>query len=139
MSELSPKLPSDESVDEIQDEVKPDVPDKQSFDLCLLKQESGRRVQKPGFVQIFNQIYQGDCLLDPQINKVRLRYDPNNITHILAYTEEKLDAPSRFLGVLKVRDMQEEKLSLTDLKLKQRLIFEGLRQLSLVRSSRSNC
>lgn len=100
----------------------PYVPDERRLDLCLLKRKKSAEVQKFGTVQSFSEIYQGDCLLDQE--KVSLRYDPGNIIHILAYTEEKGDTPSKFLGVLKARDRKEEKLSLKSLRFKRNLDLE---------------
>ncbi|WP_155523664.1 Mu transposase C-terminal domain-containing protein [Nodosilinea nodulosa] len=124
MSELPSEPTPDEFDNESQDEVQPDVPNKQKLDLCLLKQLLCRKIQRFGTVQVFHQIYQGDCLLDPQIDRVSIRYDSSNIIYILAYTEEKVDTPSQFLGVLKIRDRKKDKLSLTNLRLEQRLIRE---------------
>lgn len=111
----------------------PNVPDERKLDLCLLE-KSSVRVQQYGAVTIFSQIFQGDCLLDSQIDKVILRYDPSNITQIFAYTEEKIGAPSRFLGVLKILNMGEEKLSLATLIFAQKNIT-SLRKKTLHKSN----
>jgi putative transposase len=97
----------------------PNVPDERKLDLCLLKRKKSAKVQKFGTVQHFSEIYQGDCLFGHK--KVSLRYDPGNIIYILAYTEEKDDTPTKFLGVLKIREREEEKLSLKTLELEQQL------------------
>jgi putative transposase len=97
----------------------PNVPDERRLDLCLLKRKKSAKVQAFGTIQFVNEIYQGDCLSGH--TKVSLRYDPGNIVHILAYTEEKDDASSKFLGVLKARDRKEEMLSLKSLEFEQRL------------------
>jgi putative transposase len=97
----------------------PNVPDERRLDLCLLKRKKSAKVQKFGTVQFASEIYEGDCLSG--YKKISLRYDPGNIMYILAYTEEKDDTPSKFLGVLKIRERKEEKLSLKSLELEQRL------------------
>jgi putative transposase len=100
----------------------PVIPDERELDLCLLKRKQTAKVQKYGTIRFQNEIYQGDCLLGRETEKISFRYDPGNIIHILAYTVEETDKPSKFLGVLKARDRKEEKLSLHSLKLEQKLI-----------------
>ena len=107
----------------------PIIPDERELDLCLLKRKKFAKVQKYGTIQFQNEIYQGDCLLGWETEKVSLRYDPNNIIHILAYTVEETDKSSRFLGVLKARDRKEEKLSIQSLKLEQKIVRERGKEL----------
>lgn len=103
----------------------PRIPDERQLDLCLYKQEFNIKVQKHGTINFLREIYFGDCLLGLGGERINLRYDPSNIIHILAYTEEEVDAPSKFLGVLKNRDRKEEKLSLHSLKLERKKILKS--------------
>jgi len=102
----------------------PIVPNERELDLCLLKRKKSAKIQKYGTVQFCNEIYQGDCLVGRETEKISLRFDPSNIIHILSYTEETKDSPAKFLGVLRARDRKEEKLSLKSLKLEQQLTRE---------------
>lgn len=107
----------------------PRIPDERELDICLLKQNKRPKVQKYGTIQFENEIYQGECLLDYVTEKVVVRYDPSNIIHLLIYTYEENGQPGKFLGVVKARDRKEERLSLKELKEKQRRLREGVKAL----------
>ncbi|RZM79153.1 Mu transposase C-terminal domain-containing protein [Leptolyngbya iicbica] len=102
----------------------PIVPNERELDLCLLKRKKSAKVQKYGTIQFCNEIFQGDCLVGRETEKISLRFDPSDIIHILAYTLETANSPAKFLGVLRACDRKEQKLSLQSLKLEQRLIRE---------------
>jgi putative transposase len=46
--------------------------------------------------------------------QVTLRYNPSNIVYILIYTREKNGQPSKYLGTIRARDLEEERLSLKE-------------------------
>ncbi|PSN15846.1 integrase [filamentous cyanobacterium CCT1] len=121
---LYPRVPNQTRSQRWQDRLiePPNVPDERKLDLCLLKRHGSSKVQKFGTVQFLNEIYQGDCLLGRETEKISLRYDPSNIVQILAYTEEKAGIASKYIGVLKMRDRKEEKLSLKTLRFWHQLI-----------------
>jgi len=48
--------------------------------------------------------------------RVTIRYNPTNIVYVLVYTLEENDQPSEFLGTLRARDLEEERLSLKEWK-----------------------
>jgi putative transposase len=67
--------------------------------------------------------------LDYVTEKVVVRYDPSNIIHLLIYTYEENGQPGKFLGVVKARDLEEERLSFKELKEKQRRLRETVKAL----------
>ncbi|HEY9601546.1 MAG TPA: Mu transposase C-terminal domain-containing protein [Allocoleopsis sp.] len=101
--------------------VPPKPLDERELDICLLKAVR-RKVQKYGSVQFKNLVYRGDCLVEHQGELVTLRYDPRNIITLLAYRPEKEGQPAHYLGVLKARDLEQERLSLDELERMNRKI-----------------
>jgi putative transposase len=47
-------------------------------------------------------------------SEVTLRYNPSNIIYLLIYTREKNGQPSKYLGTVRARDLDEERLSLKE-------------------------
>ncbi|MEM6518603.1 MAG: transposase [Cyanobacteria bacterium P01_D01_bin.71] len=117
----------------------PNVPDERYLDICLLKQDS-RTVQAYGTIEFECLVYvtgwqfddkglwryqkKDNFLLHLESEKITLRYTPDNIIYILAYAKEADNQPSRFLGVLRARDIEEEHLSLKEWKTRKALINE---------------
>lgn len=102
------------------------------LDLCLMK-TLPRKVQERGCVEFERLIYtaslsrdeNGCWQHDKEANflkdyegrkKVTIRYNPTNIVYVLVYTLEENDQPSEFLGTLRARDLEEERLSLKEWK-----------------------
>lgn len=94
----------------------PKIPEERDLDMCLLKQNKHPKVQKYGTIQFEGEIYKGECLLDYVTKKVAVRYDPANIVHLLVYSCGENGQPGKFIGVVKARDLKEERLSLKELK-----------------------
>ncbi len=112
------------------------IDDERKLDVCLMKEEE-RTVQKYGCVVFENLIYsagfqrdeQGYQRYDKNIDflaeyngKVTIRYDPSNIAKILVYTLEQNGQPSRYLGVIRSRDLSESRLSLREWKEREKQI-----------------
>lgn len=102
------------------------------LDLCLMK-TLPRKVQERGCVEFERLIYTASLRRDENgcwqhdmdanflkdyegRKKVTIRYNPTNIVYILVYTLEENDQPSEFLGTLRARDLEEERLSLKEWK-----------------------
>jgi hypothetical protein len=54
-----------------------------------------------------------------------LRYNPDNIVEMLVYTPEVDGQPSQYLGRVRMRDKNIEKLSLKELKMIRKKTIEG--------------
>lgn len=106
------------------------IEDERKLDVCLMK-EKERTIQKYGCVVFENLIYsagfqrdeQGYQRYDKNIDflaehngKVTVRYDPSNIIKILVYTLEQDGQPSKYLGIIRSRDLSESRLSLREWK-----------------------
>lgn len=92
----------------------PEFLDERELDICLMK-VAYRNVEKFGCVRFKDWIYQGDCLVDYEGQQVSLRYDKRNIVTLLAYTRHQLGQPGEFIGVVRARDCEKEKMSLSEL------------------------
>jgi putative transposase len=108
----------------------PKTPAERDLDICLLKQNKRPKVQKYGTLQFEGEIYKGECLLDYVTKNVVVRHDPSNIIHLLIYTCEGNGQPEKFVGVVKARDLKEERLSLKELKERKRRLREGVKALN---------
>ncbi len=112
------------------------IEDERKLDVCLMK-EKERTIQKYGCVVFENLIYsagfqrdeQGYQRYDKNIDflaeyngKVTVRYDPSNIVRILVYTLEQDGQPSKYLGVIRSRDLTEDRLSLREWKEREKQI-----------------
>jgi putative transposase len=112
------------------------IEDKRKLDVCLMKEEE-RTVQKYGCVTFENLIYsagfqrdeQGYQRYDKNIDflakyngKVTIRYDPSNIVRAMVYTLEQDGQPSKYLGVIRARDLSESRLSLREWKEREKQI-----------------
>ena len=106
------------------------IEDERKLDICLMKDEE-KTVQKYGCVAFENLIYsagfkrdeQGYQHYDKNIDflsgydrKVTVRYDPSNIVKLLVYTLEQDGQPSKYLGIIRSRDLSESRLSLREWK-----------------------
>lgn len=107
----------------------PRIPAERELDICLLKQNKRPKVQKYGSIQFEGEIYKGECLLSYVTKNVVVRYDPSNIVHLLIYTCEENGQPGKFIGVVKARDLKEERLSLKELKERKCRLREGVKAL----------
>jgi putative transposase len=109
---------------------KPRMPDSErKLDICLMK-EAKRKVQERGCIEFIGLVYTASLSKDEdgywQYDKnanfleeyegyqVTLRYNPSNIVYILVYTREKNGQPSKYLGTIRARDLEEERLSLKE-------------------------
>ncbi len=109
-------------------DLKPRMPaSEQALDLCLMKAGQKRNVQERGCIEFLGLIYtaslsrdaDGHWQYDKEANflkpyeghKVAIRYNPTNIVYILVYKPEENGQPSEFLGTLRARDLEEERLS----------------------------
>ncbi len=91
-----------------------EVIDERELDMCLLKNRPCN-VMKEGTV-VFNYLkYKGKCLQGWESKPIILRYDPNNVIRLIAYTREKNGQPSNYLGIVQARD-ETKPLSLWELK-----------------------
>ena len=101
------------------------------LDLCLMK-TTIRKVEERGCVNFEKLVYtaslsrdkdghwrydkQANFLKDYEGKKVLIRYNPTNIVYVLVYIFEEYNQPSQFLGVIRARDLKEERLSLKEWK-----------------------
>lgn len=109
---------------------KPRMPEsEQSLDVCLMKTIK-RRVQERGCIEFKRLIYTASLSRDEEGNwqydktanflktyeglKVTLLYNPTNIVYILVYSLEENGQPAKYLGMIRARDLQEERLSLRE-------------------------
>lgn len=109
---------------------KPRMPDSErKLDICLMK-EAKRKVQERGSIEFVGLVYTASLsrdeegywrydkaanfLKDYEGYQVTLRYNPSNIVYILVYTREKSGQPSKYLGTIRARDLEEERLSLKE-------------------------
>lgn len=105
----------------------PDLLSERDLDICLMKQ-SRRRVQKGGYLQFENLMYQGEYLAGYEGETVILRYDPRDITAILVYRNEgnKEIFLTRAYGL----DLETESMSLEDAKASAKKVRESGKNLS---------
>ena len=109
---------------------KPKMPmSERELDICLMK-EAKRKVQERGCIEFAAEVYtaslskdsEGYWRYDKEANflepyegsEVTLRYNPSNIIYLLIYTREKNGQPSKYLGTVRARDLDEERLSLKE-------------------------
>lgn len=133
----------------------PKVPDERELDICLLKETEPRKVQAYGTINCFATVYEAgwrkdeeglmrydkltNFLLPYHGRHVVLRYNPSNIIHVLVYTLEENGQPSKHLGTVRARDLEEERLSLkewTERKEKIREDGKKIDQSSILRQQR---
>jgi putative transposase len=119
----------------------PKIPDIRELDICLLKETKTRNVEANGALNVFKEIYQAgwgkdedglskyfkehNFLLGREGSKVVLRYNPDNIVEMLVYTPEVDGQPSQYLGRVRMRDKNIEKLTLKELKMIRKKTIEG--------------
>ncbi len=109
---------------------KPRMPDSErELDICLMK-KAKRKVQERGCIEFIGLVYTASLKRDEDSYwrydknanfleeyegyQVTLRYNPSNIVYILVYTREKNGQPSKYLGTIRARDLEEERLSLKE-------------------------
>jgi putative transposase len=103
----------------------PEVFDERELDICLMK-VAYRNVEKYGSANFGGLVYQGDSLVRYEGQKISLRYDQRNIVTLLAYTLPLDGQPGEFIGVVKARDLEKERLSLGELNwIKKKLRVEA--------------
>jgi putative transposase len=101
------------------------------LDLCLMKTTT-RNVEERGCINFEKLVYtaslsreedghwrydkRANFLKDYEGKKVLIRYNPTNIVYVLVYTVEENGQPSEFLGTIRARDLEEERLSLKEWK-----------------------
>ena len=99
------------------------------LDLCLMK-STKRNVEERGCVNFKKLVYtaslrrdedghwrydkKANFLKDYEGKQVLIRYNPTNIVYILVYTVETDGQPSKLLGTIRARDLEEERLSLKE-------------------------
>lgn len=88
--------------------------DESELDICLMK-EACRVVQAHGSVQFKNVTYRGDILRPYVGQQVTLRYDPDRILSLRAYSYESDDRMGKFLGVIKAINLEYQNLTLDEL------------------------
>ncbi|ABA22066.1 Integrase, catalytic region (plasmid) [Trichormus variabilis ATCC 29413] len=93
----------------------PKLLEERELDICLMKTVP-RCVQAYGCVQFECLIYSATWLQKFEGQQVTLRYNPSNIVTLLVYSVEKNNQASVFLGTVKARDLDEERLSLKEWK-----------------------
>ncbi|WP_196517704.1 Mu transposase C-terminal domain-containing protein [Nostoc sp. WHI] len=94
--------------------VEPEVFDERELDICLMK-ATYRNVEKYGSINFKGLVYQGDCLVKYQGQKISLRYDQRNIVILLAYTRPSNGQPGEFIGFARARELEKERLSFGEL------------------------
>jgi len=109
---------------------KPRMPESErSLDICLMK-STKRNVQERGCVEFRKLVYTASLSKDEEGNwqydktanflkayesdRVTLLYNPTNIVYILVYSLEENSHPAEYLGTIRARDLQEERLSLKE-------------------------
>ena len=112
------------------------IEDDRKLDVCLMKSKE-KTVYQHGCIVLENLTYgagfkrdeNGYQYNDKSINfldkydgKVTIRYDPSNIVKVLVYTLEQDGQPSRYLGVIRSRDLKESRLSLREWKEREKQI-----------------
>lgn len=121
---------------------KPRMPESErSLDICLMKSTT-RRVQERGCVEFKKLIYtaslsrdeEGHWKYDKTANflkayegsEVTLLYNPTNIVYILVYSSEENGQPGEYLGTIRARDWEGERLSLKEWEaIKKKIRDEG--------------
>lgn len=93
----------------------PEPIDPRELDLLLMKEEQ-RLVQAHGSVYFENVTYRCEELRAYRGKYVFLRYDPDHILTLLAYSLESDEAPSEFIGYAHAINMDMQDLSLEELK-----------------------
>ncbi|MDZ8069698.1 MAG: transposase family protein [Nostoc sp. DedQUE08] len=123
---------------------KPKLPDNErELDICLMKQTK-RKVQEYGTIEFNGLKYtaslikddDGHWRFDQKANflkpyegkEVALRYNPSNIVYLLIYTREKNGQPSKYLGTIRARDLDKERLSLKELQDRKNQIREDCKK-----------
>ncbi|MBD2075470.1 DDE-type integrase/transposase/recombinase [Phormidium sp. FACHB-592] len=136
-------------------DLKPRMPvSERELDLCLMKTLK-RNVEERGCVNFEKLVYtaslsrdveghwrynkSANFLKDYEGKKVIIRYNPTNIIYVLVYTLEENGQPSKFLGTIRARDLEEERLSLKeweDRKRKMREEGKAIDQTSILAQQR---
>jgi putative transposase len=99
------------------------------LDVCLMKTKECK-VKERGCINFKTLVYsaslsrdedghwrndkKANFLKDYEGKKVLIRYNPTNIVYVLVYTVEENSQPSRFLGTIRARDLEKERLSLKE-------------------------
>jgi putative transposase len=112
------------------------IEDDRKLDVCLMKSKE-KTVHQHGCIVFENLIYgagfkrdeNGYQYNDKSINfldkydgKVTIRYDPSNIVRVMVYTLEQDGQPSKYLGIIRSRDLSESRLSLREWKEREKQI-----------------
>jgi putative transposase len=101
--------------------VAPDIILERDLDICLMKQ-TRRSVQRGGYLQFENLMYRGDRLAGYAGENVILRYDPKDITTVLAYRSE--GGKEVFLARAYAQNLETETISLDEAKASIRKVRE---------------
>lgn len=105
----------------------PDLLSDRELDICLMKQ-TRRKVQRGGYLQFENLMYQGENLEGYTGENVTLRYDPKDITTLLVYRRE--GNGDAFLARAYASDLEKEHLSLDEAKAMSRKLRNAGKTLS---------
>lgn len=100
-----------------------DIPavDERKLDICLLKSKK-RKVEKHETFNFECLKYQVPSLKENSQEFIQIRYDPRDISSVLAYTYSEEPEISDYLGVAQARDLEHERISLKEWRqIKQKL------------------
>jgi putative transposase len=92
------------------------------LDICLMKQ-TRRSIYRGGYLQFENLTYRGENLAGYAGETVALRYDPRDITTVLAYRTE--GDREVFLACAYAQDLETEQLSIDEAKASSRKVREA--------------
>ncbi|MBD1843037.1 Mu transposase C-terminal domain-containing protein [Cyanobacteria bacterium FACHB-63] len=89
----------------------PEMLSERELDICLMKQ-ARRMIQRGGYLQFENVMYQGEKLAAYAGESVVVRYNPRDITMLLVY--QRKDDREEFLTRAYAQDLESEQLSLDE-------------------------
>ncbi|EAZ90284.1 Mu transposase C-terminal domain-containing protein [Crocosphaera chwakensis] len=105
----------------------PDVISERELDICLMKQ-TRRKVQRGGYLQFENLMYRGENLAGYAGESVILRFDPRDVTTVLAYQQESNQEV--FLTRAYAIDLETEQMSLDEAKASSKRVREAGKTIS---------
>lgn len=105
----------------------PRIISERELDICLMK-TARRTVQRAGHVQFENIVYRGEYLAGYAGDVVSIRYDPQDITTILIYRQEK--GKEVFLTRAHALSLETEQLSLDEARANVKRIRKAKRKIS---------
>jgi putative transposase len=100
----------------------PELLPERELDICLMKQAK-RTIQSGGHIQFANLIYRGETLAAYGGDQIVIRFDPRDITQILAY--RRVGERDVFLAHADAAHLEMEKISLDEAKACSRRLREA--------------